>query len=75
MKSDQEHDEALAQLNCPYLGEDGCKVYDERPLICRLFGTTPNMPCPEERRPEEIIDQKIELKIHNFLAETRQVLL
>jgi Fe-S-cluster containining protein len=74
-KSDQEHDEALAQLNCPYLGENGCEIYDERPLICRLFGTTSNMSCPEERRPEEMIDHRIELKIYNFLAVTRQVLL
>lgn len=75
VKSDQEHEIALAELNCPYLGENGCEVYEERPLICRLFGTTPNMPCPNERRPEEMIDHRIELKIHNFLAETRQVLL
>jgi hypothetical protein len=75
VKSDQQHDNALANLDCVYLGENGCEVYDERPLICRLFGTTPNMPCPNEQRPEEMIDHEIERRIHNFIAETRQVLL
>src|SRR5579864_8148977 len=38
VKSDAEHDAALAALSCPHLGENGCQVYDERPIICRLFG-------------------------------------
>jgi Fe-S-cluster containining protein len=25
------------QLPCPYLGENGCRIYDERPIDCRLF--------------------------------------
>lgn len=74
-KTDQEHEQALAELNCPYLGEHGCEVYEERPLICRLFGTTPRMPCPNNQAPEQMIDERIEKKIHDFLAETRQVLL
>jgi Fe-S-cluster containining protein len=74
-KTDQEHQDALAEYNCPYLGENGCEVYDERPLICRLFGTTPRMPCPNNRAPEEMIDERIEKRIHDFLRETRQVLL
>jgi len=75
IKSDQKHDEAFAELNCPYLGDNGCEVYEERPLICRLFGTSPNIPCPNGQRPEQMIDEKIEAKIHTFLAQTRQVLL
>jgi len=74
-KTDQEHEQALAELNCPYLGKHGCEVYDERPLICRLFGTTPRMPCPNNQAPEQMIDERIEKKIHDFLAESRQVLL
>lgn len=75
VKSDAEHEAALAHLNCPYLGENGCQVYGERPLICRLFGTTPHLPCPNGKRPAMMIDANIERKIHLFLAETRQVLL
>jgi hypothetical protein len=74
VKSDAEHDLALATLSCPHLGVNGCQVYAERPLICRLFGTTPQLACPNGRRPEQMIDTRIERKIHQFFTETRQVL-
>lgn len=74
VKSDAEHDKALAELSCPHLGVNGCEVYAERPLICRLFGTTPNLACPNGKRPEVMIDPAIEQKIHFFLKNTRQVL-
>ncbi len=72
-KSDEEHQAALAELSCPYLGDRGCQVYGERPLICRLFGTTPRLLCPNGYRPSLMIDPQIEGQIHQFLAETRQV--
>ena len=75
VKSIAEHEAALAELNCPYLGKNGCEAYGERPLICRLFGTTPRLPCPNGNRPEVMIDAEIEQKIHQFLLNTRQVLI
>lgn len=75
VKTDEEHDAALAEYNCPYLGKHGCQVYGERPLICRLFGTTPRLPCPNGKGPAEMINPKTERQIHHFMAETRQVLL
>ena len=30
---------------CLYLGRTGCKIYNQRPMICRLFGLTKLMPC------------------------------
>ena len=75
VKTDVEHAEALADYNCPYLGKLGCQVYAERPLICRLFGTTPRMPCPNGKAPAEMIDPNTEYQIHRFLSETRLVLL
>jgi Fe-S-cluster containining protein len=68
------HAEALADLSCPHLGENGCQSYDERPLICRLFGTTPRLPCPNGKRPEVMIDSRIERKIFEYFAENRHVL-
>jgi uncharacterized protein len=73
-KSEAVHAAALAQLGCPYLGEQGCEVYAERPLICRLFGTTPRLACPNGRRPAVMIDPRIEQEIYRYFAETRQVL-
>ncbi len=74
VKSEAEHEAALAALSCPHLGASGCQVYAERPLICRLFGTTPRLACPRGRRPDVMIDSQVEAAIHEFMAQTRQVL-
>ncbi len=74
VKSDAEHDAALANLSCPHLGKIGCQVYSERPLICRLFGTTSRLACPHGKRPELMIDPHIEEQIHMFFREVRHVL-
>lgn len=74
VKSDAEHAAALADFSCPHLGDHGCQVYAERPLICRLFGTTPRLACPNGNRPAQMIAPQIEQQIHQFLKETRQVL-
>lgn len=73
-KTKSEQDAALAELNCVHLGSSGCQVYAERPLICRLFGTTAALPCPHGRRPEMLIDSNLETDIHHFFAKTRQIL-
>ena len=75
VKSKEEHDAALTDRSCPYVGKSGCEVYDERPLICRLFGTTPKLLCPNGMRPVHMINSKTEDEIHQFHAQTRQVLL
>ena len=74
VKSEAEHDAALNAFNCVHLGPSGCTVYGERPLICRLFGTTPRMPCPNGRRPEQMISARHEQQIHHYIASTRQLL-
>jgi Fe-S-cluster containining protein len=75
VKSDEAHEKALAEYNCVYLGANGCQVYSERPLICRLFGTTPHLPCPNGQKPSQMINPEIERQIHCFQTETRQVLI
>jgi len=72
LKTEAEHEAALAEWSCPHLGKQGCEVYGERPLICRLFGTTPRLPCPNGRRPVYMIDPRTEAEIHQFLASTRK---
>jgi hypothetical protein len=74
VKSDAEHATALAELSCPHLGKTGCQVYAERPLICRLFGTTPRLACPKGKRPAEMIDPHTEQQITRFFETTRHVL-
>lgn len=74
VKSEQQHAAAQAELNCVHLGDNGCQVYDERPLICRLFGTTPRLACPNGCKPDVMIDDNIEQQVYQFNQETRQVL-
>ncbi|MBH9303863.1 YkgJ family cysteine cluster protein [Pseudomonas aeruginosa] len=74
VKSEAEHDAALAEWNCVHLGPNGCEAYEERPLICRLFGTTPTLPCPAGRGPEVPVAEQVERQVHALIASTRQVL-
>jgi hypothetical protein len=39
-----------------------------------LFGTTPRMPCPNDRRPDEMVDPEVERQVHHYIANARQVL-
>tara|TARA_R100000935_G_scaffold16970_1_gene33519 strand:+ start:873 stop:1235 length:363 start_codon:yes stop_codon:yes gene_type:complete len=73
-KSVAEHDAALAHWNCVHLGPNGCEAYAQRPLICRLFGTTASLPCPRGRGPETPTAPDVEKQVHQLIASTRQVL-
>ncbi len=73
-KTHAEQDAAMDALDCVHLGPNGCTVYDERPLICRLFGTTQTLPCPNGRRPVELIHPRVEKQVFEYMAENRQVL-
>lgn len=35
-------------MDCPALVDGKCSVYDDRPLICRLWGAVESMPCPHD---------------------------
>ncbi|GHD56564.1 YkgJ family cysteine cluster protein [Jeongeupia chitinilytica] len=73
-KTRAERDAALTELSCPHLGPRGCQVYAERPIICRLFGTTPKLACPRGRRPETMVDPAVEQLVYDFFARVRHVL-
>ena len=71
---DAKREAALEKWDCPHLGVAGCQVYEERPLICRLFGTTPRLKCPHGKQPETLIDAEIEMKIEMNFRKARHVL-
>lgn len=73
--SEAAHAAALDDWSCPHLGPAGCQVYSERPLICRLFGTTPRLACPNGCRPEVMIDTGVEQQILRYFAEAPHRLL
>lgn len=33
-------------MQCPMLKDSRCSVYENRPMLCRLWGAVPEMPCP-----------------------------
>lgn len=39
---------ALATFTCPFVTVNGCGIYNDRPIICQLFGSVdaPTMTCP-----------------------------
>jgi uncharacterized protein len=57
-------------LGCPYViaNGGGCAIYDNRPFLCRLFGTVPGMPCPRGAGPEKMLSLAEERKMmHEYL--------
>jgi len=35
---------------CPYLMDDRCSIYPVRPIVCRLQGTTEDLPCKHNKK-------------------------
>jgi Fe-S-cluster containining protein len=41
-------------LTCSHLSDEGrCKIYEHRPLICRLFGAAEGLQCPHGCKPKK----------------------
>ena len=50
-------------LTCPYLGAKGCDIYEERPIMCRLFGVVEDLLCPHGCRPVGFLSRSQARKI------------
>jgi Fe-S-cluster containining protein len=48
---------------CDYLSEGKCSVYDQRPAICRLFGSTEKLMCPHGCVPDRVLPEIESMKI------------
>ena len=44
-------------LECIALKNGACSVYDDRPLMCRLFGVTEKLRCPHGCVPERLLTE------------------
>lgn len=51
---------------CPYLDRTGCSIYPVRPLICRLYGTSPNYRCVRGVAPLRILHEDEEAEIFHL---------
>ena len=51
---------------CPYLVVGlGCSIYPVRPLICRVYGTSPNYRCTMGASPLRLLHEDEEAEIFN----------
>lgn len=50
-------------IHCPYITDNSCEIYDNRAILCRLFGVVERMPCPYGMRPEQILTKDEEARI------------
>ena len=51
---------------CPYLNKTGCSIYPVRPLICRLYGTSPNYRCKMNVAPLRLLHEDEEAEIFHL---------
>jgi hypothetical protein len=51
---------------CPFVTEKGCSIHPVRPLICRLYGTSPNYRCREGVTPLRCLHEDEEEDIFHF---------
>lgn len=49
-------------MTCKFYTHSCCSIYKDRPLLCRLFGTTEKLKCPK-RGPEKLLTQEQEDEI------------
>jgi len=47
------------KMQCPYQKNDRCSIYQVRPIVCRLQGNVPDLPCRHNSKmmPKEQIDK------------------
>jgi len=50
-------------IDCPYATNGHCEIYEQRPLICRLYGTVKKMQCPHGCGPVALLSERQEVEI------------
>ncbi len=52
---------------CPHLIENGCSVYQNRPFICRLYGTSSLLSCEDCTAEYILNDQETRILLREYL--------
>jgi hypothetical protein len=42
-------------IDCPYVQDGRCSIYEDRPFMCRIFGTVESLLCPKGCGPEILL--------------------
>lgn len=58
--TDKRKPSILHPLTCPYSFHGKCDIYEQRPFMCRIFGTSidPKLRCPHGCGPEKLFTKK-----------------
>ncbi len=64
----------LSGIDCQYIADGGCGIYEQRPIVCRLFGAIKKLKCPRGCEPEEALDPTTERLITITYISTRPTL-
>lgn len=48
----------IHSLKCPFITEDGCSIYEERPITCRMFGVSEGLECPRGAIAAEMLNEQ-----------------
>ena len=54
---------------CPYVEPSGCTIYPVRPLICRLYGVSPDYLCQKGVRPLRLLHEDEEAELWHLYRE------
>jgi uncharacterized protein len=54
---------------CPLLVLGRCSVYEQRPLICRAYGSTEGLRCEHGCRPDELVANTDQYRMFERVAE------
>jgi uncharacterized protein len=54
---------------CPLLVMGRCSAYEQRPLICRAFGSVEGLRCPHGCRPAELVTDEEQLAYFEKVAD------
>lgn len=41
-------------MRCPFVVDNRCSIYEDRPAVCRKFGEDRELPCPKKPLPTSI---------------------
>jgi hypothetical protein len=62
----------IGNLKCDYESNKGCKIYDNRPFLCRLYGTVSSLKCTKGGKPERILTEAEESELLNDYFKLKQ---
>lgn len=55
-----------SDLICPFLQQGKCSIYDDRPLVCRMYGAAEKLQCEHGCKPTVSVQKEAEIRNEYF---------